>query len=86
MENETSKKVKQRKMIYKLRFVTNPYRKDKRKKAPVPVPRDRYLQMLFDEIESVFRGDKGEGEHERSNKEVEKGPKNNEIPKQEKVL
>lgn len=76
---EKSIKVKSRKMQYKIRFVTNPFRKDKHKKTTAPVPRDRYLKMLFDEIESVFRGDKDEGEHERPIEEMETRSETNEI-------
>ncbi|QPA33417.1 hypothetical protein [Thermaerobacillus caldiproteolyticus] len=48
----------QRKMKYTIKWKISEYRKDKRVGViDPPVPRDRYLQMLFDEIEQFFRGE-----------------------------
>lgn len=45
-----------RKMIYKIRWVVNPYRKDKRTGVvDPPAVRDRYFKMLWDEIERQFK-------------------------------
>jgi hypothetical protein len=67
----TQGKSSKRKMIYRIKFVASPGRKDWRTGAISPVPRDPYTQMHFDEIETVFRG----GKHEVTTKgteEVEK--------------
>lgn len=63
---------KKRKMSYRIKWVVSPHRADRRTGAISPVPRDKYTQMHFDEIEKVFRSDKDE-KHETAAIEVEKG-------------
>lgn len=48
-----------RKQKIGIKWVVNPYRKDKRTGALDPIPRSPYLQKLFKEEEERFkRGDK----------------------------
>lgn len=40
-------------MTYKIKFVINEYRQDKRTGPIDPIPRSKYLQQLFKEAEKI---------------------------------
>jgi hypothetical protein len=44
-----------KKMIYKIKFVVNEYRQDKRTGAIDPIPRSKYMQQLFKEEEQRLK-------------------------------
>ncbi len=52
-----------RKMNYRMRWVVNPYRKDKRTGAIDPSIMDRYTKYNFDQIHKEWHGEK-EGNNE----------------------
>lgn len=43
----------EKKMTYKIKFVVNPYRQDKRTGPIDPMPRSKYMQQLFKEAEKI---------------------------------
>jgi hypothetical protein len=44
-----------KKMIYKIKFVVNEYRQDKRTGPIDPIPRSKYMQRLFKEEEERLK-------------------------------
>lgn len=46
---------KERKMIYVIKWVVSPHRKDKRTGALDPAPMDAYTRYAFDEVKRMFK-------------------------------
>lgn len=61
MNNVVEKPKQKRKMTYRIKWVVNEYRKDKRTGVINPGKRDPYTQMLMDEAEEFFRQSPKEG-------------------------
>lgn len=52
---EKVEQIQKRKMVFKIRWVVNPHRKDKRTGVIDPIPMSKYQKYAFEEVERQFQ-------------------------------